>query len=247
MSDSVFASQINLQNLTELWRRMGAKPDNRPGLADFQICNQWPYRAWTENSMTEFAPDTAAESLAALSPNPIVPIWEAAHQDTRPLESALIANGFDMRLPQTAMNLDFTQTPKIILDETLVIRQVTSDRDAQKWVAVASAAFQYEIDLSVIQRLLRDDQIELWLAWQGRHAAASALTLSTGTTVGVHQMGVQPCFRGRGLAREMMAFLMQRHRHNHRHMVLQASSMGEPLYRKLGFQTVFAIRNYQRN
>ncbi len=37
MSDSVFASQINLQNLTELWRRMGAKFDNRPGLADFKF------------------------------------------------------------------------------------------------------------------------------------------------------------------------------------------------------------------
>lgn len=87
--------------------------------------------------------------------------------------------------------------------------------------------------------------IELWLYWHNEEAVAAVLTLQTGSTIGVHQLGVSPSHQGKGIAKNIMQFLMQRHRKQCDYMMLQASLMGQPLYQKLGFQPLFDIRNYQ--
>ncbi len=69
----------------------------------------------------------------------------------------------------------------------------------------------------------------------------------TGDTIGIHQVGVKPCFQGQGIARHLMAALLMRCQNwQAKRAVLQASSAGLPLYQSLGFNSQFIIKSYQQ-
>ncbi|WP_407666147.1 GNAT family N-acetyltransferase [Microbulbifer bruguierae] len=65
--------------------------------------------------------------------------------------------------------------------------------------------------------------------------------------MGIHQVGVPPDFRGRGIARALMQSLLEQCQIAGAHYVtLQASQMGEGLYQQLGFARRFQIASFRR-
>lgn len=70
----------------------------------------------------------------------------------------------------------------------------------------------------------------------------------TGDVIGVHLIGVPAEYRGKGIARAIMNYVIQLSIEiGSQYLTLQASSAGEPLYRSLGFKEQFLIKNYRRN
>jgi ribosomal protein S18 acetylase RimI-like enzyme len=65
--------------------------------------------------------------------------------------------------------------------------------------------------------------------------------------MGVHLVGVIADFRGRGIARALMQYIINLSiALDGKYLMLQASAAGESLYRELGFMKQFTIKNYQR-
>ena len=63
----------------------------------------------------------------------------------------------------------------------------------------------------------------------------------------MHQVSVSPSFQGQGIAKWLMINLLnQSVDWQAENIVLQASTMGKPLYDKLGFKGQFFINNYQK-
>ncbi|MEU9042845.1 MULTISPECIES: GNAT family N-acetyltransferase [unclassified Kitasatospora] len=76
-----------------------------------------------------------------------------------------------------------------------------------------------------------------WRAWLGRVDGAPAgtcLTYDDGRATGVYWVATLPDWRGRGVARAVVQTALV-HAHPDRPATLVATSLGEPLYRKLGF------------
>nr|WP_277611068.1 GNAT family N-acetyltransferase [Microbulbifer celer] len=129
----------------------------------------------------------------------------------------------------------------------LQLRPVQFAGEVQTWVTVCSEAFGYRIDTAVIAGLAAHQDTRLWLAEIDGVAVATALLFRTGEVTGVHQVGVPERFRGRGIARELMQALLARCQQSGAGRVtLQASEMGEGLYRQLGFTPQFPIFSYRR-
>jgi GNAT superfamily N-acetyltransferase len=76
----------------------------------------------------------------------------------------------------------------------------------------------------------------VWLAHRSGVPAGAAYTFHDGTSVGVYQVATLPEHRGNGVARAMMAAILDRYRDVP--ITLTATDQGRPLYEQLGFRVV---------
>ncbi|WP_199775495.1 GNAT family N-acetyltransferase [Microbulbifer pacificus] len=232
----------NLDNLTALWTAMGAKP--HPGHVGMRACEQWPNRFWFPREGALPAAHALKALLHQLPARAQVPVFT---QDPL-LVQGLRDAGFDVFLEQRAMHLELAQWQPTPAAGMLPLQRVRSATEVSGWTGVASAAFGYHIDVAVIEQLARHPDASLWWAELGGERVATALLFRTGVITGIHLVGVPAAFRGRGIARSLMQAVLAHCRDSGaRYVTLQASKMGEGLYRQLGFASRFAIASYRRN
>ncbi|MCK7596527.1 GNAT family N-acetyltransferase [Microbulbifer sp. CAU 1566] len=235
--------QANIDNLTTLWRVMGAQRAYREQSTQLYACHRWPYRHWFEADSVP-PTETLANIFNSLPPSATVPIWDATAELGTPLHNA----GFKIGSEQRAMHLELAQWQPAPTDSALNLTQVRSAAELEHWVRICSDAFGYEIDTGVMANAATNPETSLWLAEQKGVAVATALLFRTGDVIGIHQVGVPEAYRGRGIARALMQQLLNHCRQTGaRYATLQASTMGEGLYRQLGFKSRFLITNYRRN
>ncbi|MEM7404354.1 MAG: GNAT family N-acetyltransferase [Pseudomonadota bacterium] len=241
-------NSANLHNLTSLWESMGADACSVAGLEQFRVSRSWPHRCWASCAMNEAVIDKAQSGLQRLAGRHIVPVWDSG--TSAEWETVLISRGFGVGFKQTAMYLALGDDAHAGAEESPATRVelelVSSASEIQRWTQVSSAAFGYDIDPGAIATLANDSNAFLYTASVGAEPAATALLFQTNGVVGVHQVGVLRAFRGQGIARELMrALLPAVHELGALYITLQASAMGEGLYRSLGFVEQFGIRNYR--
>ncbi len=231
----------NLSNLTSLWKHMGASQVPCEGPARTYACRQWPYRVWAEGAAEDrfgsclpLPKRVVAEAQA--QPNPVVPLWAGGAE-------ALKSAGFRVGWQLTAMCAELPRTTEIIERVTLT---ETDYQAVGRWARLASDAFSYEVDASVIRRLLRLGLGLYTIRAEGQDVG-TVLTHEEDGVVGIHMVGIVPPMRRRGLAREAMRTVMsQVPSPRARLLVLQAAERAEPLYASLGFASQFAIPHFIR-
>lgn len=238
--------QANIENLTGLWKAMGGAPVAGVGMPRLHVCARWPNRCWLDGAGGEEDAALLERALPDIPERGIVPVWGVPAGRAAALEALLLGRGFVERSWQMAMVLERAH---VVLPEVPAARVVEARSDAElaEWTRVGSASFGYAIDETVVRRLAEDPVATLLLLEEGGEAAATALIFRAGNVAGIHQVGVPPAFRGRGLARAIMVDVLRRCVDMPITIVtLQASSAGRRLYDQLGFAAQFAIRNYQR-
>ncbi len=210
------------------------------------MSHSWPNRCWLEPDLIVEAPPVNSLGVGLLEKNAIVPLWFHPHLLVENLEEQLTNNGFEILFEQTAMYLDLKNSP---IEEPLS-NQYLSIQDEQNidlWVDIAARSFEYEIDSAVIQRIITDPNVQLLTVYLDNKPAATAMLFNTDNVVGVHQVGVLPNYRGKGIADKLMQHIINQCRAMPaRYITLQASVAGKKLYQNLGFKEQFKIKNYQR-
>ena len=133
------------------------------------------------------------------------------------------------------------------------LRRVTSAEDAAGFWQVAAAAyvsngfppetFSYYED----HEGLWADNVATFLARVDGRPAAIAMTIVTHGVAGIYWVGTTEEARGRGLARSLTATAVNAGFDlGAESASLQASPMGEPVYRRMGFETVFNYRLFMQ-
>ncbi|PUA27768.1 MAG: hypothetical protein B0W54_14630 [Cellvibrio sp. 79] len=240
-------NQLNIDNLTSLWRKMGVENDSEFAVEGLTISRTWPNRYWFDWNADITPINTIVPVLDQLPLTAVVPVWEGAGMPAQQLEIFLKDECFQILFTQLAMYLDL-QSIRVPELPALDIITVQSATDVATWTATASAAFGYWIDVAAIQALIDLPDVKLLLLKQDGKAAATALVYQTGDIIGVHLVGVPEEFRGQGLARMLMQYVIKLSvTMGGKFLTLQASAAGEPLYRQLGFIPQFLIKNYKRN
>ena len=245
--------QANLYNLTALWTLMGARPCDIAGLADGRISLAWPNRCWFDYELNMNSLSSLMQGLEHSQKDVIIPIYAQADNDTDKFSDLIIRNGFSVISLQTAMYLDLNAyarantAPNMTVREEVELQQITSLEDILVWTDIASRAFAYVIDESVIIRAASNADVRLYLLSVDQQAVATAMIFLSHDVIGLHQMGVLPEYRGRGLASHLMGKVIAGcDGLRGRYITLQASAAAESLYRRLGFKKQFMITNYQR-
>ena len=249
----------NVRNLTELWTAMGARalePATRPALHASEL---WPDRLWYEVDVRTTPSDARRLVAATLDAGRewVVPVWRRNVPEraapgrgedddlVRELEGAGLEVGFE----QTVMSLDlagWSPESRGAADVTLgVVGGSRADRAS--WADVASRSFGYTVPVAVVERLLAHPAARLLIASEGGHAVGTGLVFGERGLAGLHMVGVLPEARRMGIARKIMRRLLDDAReHGFTLATLQASDMGEGLYRQLGFGAEGRISNFRR-
>ncbi|MEW5057222.1 MAG: GNAT family N-acetyltransferase [Cycloclasticus sp.] len=256
-------NKANLSNLMGLWRKYGSRPNNEGALPLRHANIHWPHRYWFDENTDDIAypvQDYSNDSswLNDVPDSAVIPVWfvvsDNKNGDATPflqqhIEKQLLENNWRCVFEQTAMYKELPEeVPCIPLTRVgFQVIKARSSEDIKKWVGISSEAFAYDIDLPVIEKLFNDKDIQILVGWQDEQAVASALLYKTGDIVGIHQVGVKKAFQGQGIARYFMhKIIMAGALWQAKHIVLQASQAGQPLYESLGFRAQFTIKNYQR-
>lgn len=238
----------NFGNLTDLWQRFGA---TGIALAEGEVLNRsiaWPNRVW-------FPPDSQPARLqpwriavGSAPPDATFVVWDTERASAQSWFAGLPTLGLAPASELTAMAMPATGIDSRA-KTTLAVETIIDSSGAQRWSELCSRCFGYRINDRVITTAA--SQPDVWLMsglWQGK-AVATALLYRTGQVAGVHQVGVDPEYRGRGIARAMMqrALGMATLRWSPSLFVLQASAQGRGLYQQLGFRQQFQLGLFRRS
>jgi GNAT superfamily N-acetyltransferase len=198
--------------------------------------------------------DSTIKSLILRGRTRNVPLQWWIGQDTTPsnLGEYLIAHGFTRFGDGAGMAIDLLAMKEYILaPSALTIMHVNDIENLKTWCHVSaigfgmpavaeSALFKWFttcIDLKL--------PLKFYLGWYDREPVSTSLLFLAEGVAGIYFVATIPEARRRGIGFAITLKALQEARDmEYRVGILQASKMGEPVYRKIGFQEYCKISSY---
>ncbi len=168
------------------------------------------------------------------------------------LGTRLRAKGLTHLLEVPGMAMDLAKLPEEPLPDGLTIEAADRPEDIEACVRIGAATFQIadafvprlvEIELGMPAEH-REATVAFVGRFRGKATASSVLFLSAGVA-GVYFVGTLAAARGRGIGRAMTTWALRMARdRGYRLGTLQATEMGLPVYRRLGFEAYSRFEIY---
>jgi predicted GNAT family acetyltransferase len=225
---------------------MGAKEENILNERKLHFSNSWPNRCWMEYNYDNNDLQEVIRVNSKKNKSYILSLWEydevIFHKSIKELES----NNYKVLFEQTGMYLDLNKTIEGDIGD-LQVKFVKDKNDIDTWTEIASKSFGAIIDKDIINKIARDENIYLLLGYKNDMVVTTTLLYKSDDVMGVHLVGVPAEHRGQGIAENIMkkAIAFSRDK-SINSMVLQSSSLGLGIYKRLGFEENFIFRNYQK-
>lgn len=238
--------QNNIENLTNLFKIMGANQEEISNNKKLHLSKSWPNRLWMPYNYNKQDLQDAINCNSKKDKSYILSLWENDKELFQESIKELESKEYKVLFEQIGMYLDLNNT-NIEENSDLEIKFVTNKDDVLTWVKIASKSFGYEIDTNVIEKISENENVYLLLGYKNGIAVSTTLLFENSSVMGVHLVGVPKENRAQGIAQKMMekaiCFSKQR---GIDFMVLQASTLGLGIYQRLGFKENFILKNYQK-
>ncbi len=208
----------------------------------------WPeciFRADFENLSTQYEIITVKKLIQeGKAPNG----WTVGPLTTpKNLGSILEKFGFSNVYHQAGMALELKDISNQVVTENELDIEIVEDKERLKqWMDVVSPVFGIKIDYELLEYLLIEPEARFYIGnFQEKSVTSLMLYLSSGVA-GLHAVSTLKEYRGRGfgLAISLKA-LLDAYKMGYRVGVLQASALGENMYRKLGFSKFCDIITFE--
>lgn len=130
----------------------------------------------------------------------------------------------------------------------LIVEKVENEVSLSQWSDVVSKVFNLRVDYDLLKFLYLQEEIYFYLGkFEGNSVSTLMLYLSSGVA-GLHAVSTLPEYRGKGFGLSISrTALIDAFQMGYYIGVLQASALGEIVYRKLGFQKYCDIISYVLN
>tara|TARA_Y100000588_G_C14073648_1_gene846944 strand:+ start:383 stop:1084 length:702 start_codon:yes stop_codon:yes gene_type:complete len=211
----------NLQNLDAFWSAMAHSvetKDVQQTKQELKIHTSWPNKTWQAG----FGLDLSEKASPLIAGKSRVTIKRPSENSSEQVEMSLQA----MVLPLEETHFNASNQVEVL----------SQPEDLPSWSQACSNAFGYNIEPEALLPLLSNPNATLFSYKLDGTIAGTAITFQSDDVMGVHQVGVDPNFRGQGIAKTLMHHLVDFAKHQEtRLMTLQASKAGLPLYKKMGF------------
>ncbi|MDK9710959.1 GNAT family N-acetyltransferase [Acidaminobacter sp.] len=176
-------------------------------------------------------------------------IWVREHADLS-LEVFLKEKGFTpLRIPGSTGMLTYKPIEQQKIPEGVTIRKVLDEKEIEDYEVVVMDAFNKSADVTremfSHERILVGESVGAWVAYRDHQPIAAATMVFSGEAAGIYYVGTVADERGKGLGALMTAVATNAgFELGAEVVVLQASIAGEPVYRRLGFETITHYRWY---
>ena len=175
------------------------------------------------------------------------PVMQVGNQaKPNDLDECLKRNGFQMLVERSRMTLDLKA--KHLSPETpnkLDIFEIENQEDFGIWIDIALKSFNPYLGKDIFGSLLNGEKVRFYSGMHnGQVVATSVIFLSSGVA-GIYFVSVIPELRNRGLGREMMfRCIYEAQELGYNYCILQATDIGEHLYRSLGFELCGTLKYF---
>lgn len=138
-----------------------------------------------------------------------------------------------------AMMLDLVGDPTPAGTGDVEVRVVSTEEDREALVRIEAAGSGFDPDVAdrlFPPELLGESGLTSYVGWLGRAPAGAALVHLDDRGAGLYWVATVPSARRRGVATAVLTRALEDARTNADFAWLQASSVGRPLYERLGFR-----------
>ncbi len=231
-----------ITNLYEFWKHIGKLTDKLTETDDYLAVSvngsDWPNRIFNLKKDKD-----SIDEIQGLSQEEKLPDMITIAKPNN-LKSY---RGLDFVFVQKNMALDLrTITNKLSATENIL--RVVPGKDSGNFAKVASESFGYCVDYNVIDKIAAaSDSVRLFIYQEDNECLGCGIIFfDSNNNAGLHMIGTIPKGRGKGLGKSMTERLLSEAKGaNKKYCVLNASIMGEPIYRKLGFEPFGEIETYR--
>lgn len=172
----------------------------------------------------------------------VPPFWIIGPTTAYPneLRDHLELAGFRKQTELVAMVADLSHMNRVPVPSGLDIHRVRNRVELEWWIRMTTPA---PIDL--LELLVKEYLIKPYLGWMDGMPVASSLSIASSGVVGLFMVGTLPKFRKRGIGSSMTIVpALEARSQDLTVACLQATEMGEGVYRKLGFKPCFTFDLY---
>lgn len=201
-------------------------------------------------------PTDLAQTMAAVKPLLAKPVPSAVvfpHDASAEVEAFLVARGFALAETMAAMGVEIDLLTPTQLPDGYAFREIDPVVDRERWCEAFGAG--YGIPPLVARAfgpaagpaMKGEAQARYFAVTKHGDLVATSLVYLEGGLAGIYGVATLPADRGRGLGAFATSEPLKRVRSlGYRTGILQASAMGEPVYRRLGFKSFGGLPLYVR-
>lgn len=163
------------------------------------------------------------------------------------LGSKLEQFGFSNVYQQAGMFLLLQDLNNVMLNSNkLEVKNVTNLKMLHEWSNIVSVVFNIKIDIELLKYLLHEQEARFYVGYLNGVAVSGLLLYLSSGVAGLHAVSTLPKFRNKGFGLTISGIALKKaFEVGYRIGVLQASKMGEGMYRQLGFKKQCDIFSYE--
>ena len=165
------------------------------------------------------------------------PLTQPSH-----LGSILTEKGWAGPYPVPAMVVDIDLLPESVGPSGLEIRPVTTSAELEIWLKAVADGYGLPQEVANLLSTPASEEFIPYTAFLDGQAVGTTAVFFHAGIAGIYCVATLPEFRGRGIGAAITAMpLIWARAKGYRIGTLQASSMGYPVYKRLGFQDVCSL------
>lgn len=163
------------------------------------------------------------------------------------LSECLARKGFVKFWNQNGMAIDLRDIhTNMLRSDKLCIENISDVETLKQWSAISDKNFDEKIDLSIREKLFRENDVEYYAGLIEGEIVATSMVFYSCDVAGINFVSTLPEYRKSGIGAAMtLASLNSAYRRGYKVGVLQASPMGVGVYRALGFKDYCKIEYFR--
>ncbi len=211
----------------------------------------WQSRIFMANFNELEAPQNIMQIISRLKELKISALWFISPM-SRPenLENILEDHGFTFQNSWKAMAIHLKTAPEQFdIPDGMEIKEVQNLEELKIWTDVLVKSFEFPIVESYkkyfINAGVENIDFNYYLGFFNGEPVATSIYFKGTTAAGLFYIGTIPKARGKGIAETMVKYLLNRAKNeDYEFCVLQASELGYPVYKRIGFKEYFDTNIY---
>jgi GNAT superfamily N-acetyltransferase len=245
------ATEANRADLYNWARQVLSLPQLVPGIDwignDHHV---WPYLIYRTRLNEANGQHSICATIAAIQSNQAPSRWIVEPGATpADLGDRLEANGFRRHYYLAGMAADLDQTRlDYPCSAEIMIRRVQSTGEMQHWAKAVNLGLYggANINMGLLEKLLTDTRAQFYIALYGDTVVATAMQFLSAGVAGLYFIATLPDYRNRGIGKAITcAPLLYARKLGYHVSTLLASSMGERIYRQIGFEEYGRFHVYE--